>query len=194
MGYDTLIGEGGLRLSGGQRQRIALARAVFGNPKFLVLDEPNANLDRAGDIALLETLKDLKALGTTVVIITHRPSILTHVDTITVLAHGRVEMTGPRDEVIAKLMPGNVPQIGGPNQPLPSHNGSMAAGAEQIAAAAQNSNPSGPAQAQPTPRSNGGGVNVRSLSTGQDSRIVIKPGPGKSTAEPASDIPASPPV
>jgi PrtD family type I secretion system ABC transporter len=193
-GYDTLIGEGGLRLSGGQRQRIALARAVFGNPKFLVLDEPNANLDRAGDIALLETLKDLKALGTTVVIITHRPSILTHVDTITVLAHGRVEMTGPRDEVIAKLMPGNVPQIGGPNQPLPSHNGSMAAGAEQIAAAAQNSNPSGPAQAQPTPRSNGGGVNVRSLSTGQDSRIVIKPGPGKSTAEPASDIPASPPV
>ncbi len=119
-GYDTQISDDGARLSGGQRQRIAFAHALFGNPKFLVLDEPNANLDRDGDIALLDTLQNLKELGTTVVIITHRPSILAHVDTITVLAHGRVEMTDPRDEIMGKLVPGGgAAQIGGPGGGAP---------------------------------------------------------------------------
>lgn len=180
-GYDTQIGDGGVRLSGGQRQRIALARAVFGKPKFLVLDEPNANLDRDGDMALLETLQDLKELGTTVIIITHRPSILAHVDSITVLSHGRVEMTGPRDEIMAKLVPGGAPQIAGPSNGL-ADGGVMPNGASAGPTArgprppqSAGAGPAGaPGQARPAP--NGGGVSVQGLTPGRDSAITIRPG------------------
>jgi PrtD family type I secretion system ABC transporter len=102
-GYETEIGEGGAVLSGGQRQRIGLARAVFGNPKFIVLDEPNANLDHEGEVALLETVSRLKAQGVTMVIIAHRPSVLRNVDKILVLRNGSIQMFGARDEVMAKL-------------------------------------------------------------------------------------------
>lgn len=193
-GYDTQIGDGGARLSGGQRQRIALARALFGNPKFLVLDEPNANLDRDGDIALLDTLQDLKELGTTVVIITHRPSILAHVDTITVLTHGRVEMTGPRDEIMGKLVPGNAQQISGPGAGAPAPQGGGQGGHPawtgngMQADAPPNFRPGAPpggtpgngAAPRPGPKAgNGGGVNVQSLPPGQDSTITIRPGKGR---------------
>lgn len=102
-GYETEVGVGGVALSGGQRQRIGLARAVFGKPKLVVLDEPNSNLDVAGESALLEALSALKSDGTTVVIIAHRPSVLRNVDKILVLRDGVIEMIGPRDRVFERV-------------------------------------------------------------------------------------------
>lgn len=102
-GYDAEIGQGGMVLSGGQRQRLALARAVYGNPKFVVLDEPNANLDHVGEEALVRTIDTLKESGVTLVVIAHRPSVLRHVDKILVLRDGQVQMFGPRDEVMQKV-------------------------------------------------------------------------------------------
>jgi ATP-binding cassette subfamily C protein/ATP-binding cassette subfamily C exporter for protease/lipase/ATP-binding cassette subfamily C protein EexD len=102
-GYDTLIGDGGVRLSGGQRQRIGLARAVFGGPRFIVLDEPNANLDQAGEAALAEAIEDLKRAGVALVIVGHRPSTLSVADRILFLKEGRVAMFGERDHVLEAL-------------------------------------------------------------------------------------------
>ena len=102
-GYDTQIGPQGAVLSGGQRQRIGLARAVYGGPRILVLDEPNASLDNEGELALQRTIKDVKEHGTTVVMVAHRPSALVHVDKLLVLQDGQVAMFGPRDEVLEQL-------------------------------------------------------------------------------------------
>jgi PrtD family type I secretion system ABC transporter len=102
-GYDTEIGEAGAVLSGGYRQRIALARAVFGNPSLVVLDEPSSNLDSDGDTALNECVLQLKAAGVTVVIVSHRPATLATVDRILVLTDGAVQAFGERNEVLARL-------------------------------------------------------------------------------------------
>lgn len=102
-GLETWIGAGGVVLSGGQRQRVALARALYGQPKFIVLDEPNASLDEAGDRALLQTLLGLKAQGTTLVVMTHRTSVLPAIDRMLVLREGVAAAFGPRDEVLASL-------------------------------------------------------------------------------------------
>lgn len=102
-GYDTAVGEEGAFLSGGERQRIALARAVYGLPRFVVLDEPNSSLDEAGDSALLHTIRFLKSQGTTVVVMTHRTNILSVMDSMLVLLEGRVRSFGPTREVLASL-------------------------------------------------------------------------------------------
>lgn len=113
-GYDTVIGAHGGVLSGGQRQRIGLARALYGDPKLVILDEPNSNLDDVGERALGEALIKLKQKGTTLFIITHRVSALAYVDNLLVLSEGQIVMSGARDQVLAQL---KAQQSGGP-QPV----------------------------------------------------------------------------
>ncbi|WP_310349861.1 type I secretion system permease/ATPase [Methylobacterium sp. BE186] len=107
-GYNTRIGPGGHGLSGGQRQRIALARALYGRPSLVVLDEPNASLDQAGEAALMEAVAALREEGTTVIIVTHKLSILTGADEVLVMSGGAVQAFGAAEQVL--------PQIVGPRQ------------------------------------------------------------------------------
>lgn len=109
-GYDTLLGTGGLGLSGGQKQRIGLARALYGHPALVVLDEPNSNLDDAGEAALVQAVRKLKANGCTVVLVTHRPSILGAVDKLLFLKDGVQTLFGPRDQVLKTLVPPTPPK------------------------------------------------------------------------------------
>jgi ATP-binding cassette, subfamily C, bacterial exporter for protease/lipase len=102
-GYDSPVGREGAMLSGGQRQRVGLARAIYGDPAFVVLDEPNSSLDEAGDAALAAAILELKARGTTFVVMTHRTSVLGVVDKLLVLHDGVAQAFGPRDEVLAAL-------------------------------------------------------------------------------------------
>jgi PrtD family type I secretion system ABC transporter len=102
-GYDTKVGEGGEALSGGQRQRIALARALYGDPFLVVLDEPNSNLDNEGELALHQAIVDLKARGAIIVLIAHRPSTLAVCDTVLVLANGMQQAFGPRVEIMRQI-------------------------------------------------------------------------------------------
>ena len=116
-GYNTDIGEGGIRLSGGQRQRIALARAVFGMPALVVLDEPNASLDTRGEESLAEAIRALRRAGSTVVIVTHRSNMISQVDRILLMTDGAAHLYGTREEVMRKLgMPNVVPMA--PPEPV----------------------------------------------------------------------------
>jgi ATP-binding cassette subfamily C protein EexD len=102
-GYDTKIGAGGATLSGGQRQRIGLARAIYNDPVLVVLDEPNSNLDDVGEAGLVNAINYLKQIGSTVIIITHRPSILQVTNKIAVIKQGALELYGNTNEVLAQL-------------------------------------------------------------------------------------------
>ncbi|AMJ61157.1 type I secretion system permease/ATPase [Bosea sp. PAMC 26642] len=111
-GYDTRIGEGGAALSGGQRQRVGLARALYGDPFLVVLDEPNANLDSEGDEALNVAIRSIRARGGVAIVITHRPSGLAAVNLVAVLKEGRITAFGPRDELLQSFVrpvPASVP-------------------------------------------------------------------------------------
>jgi ATP-binding cassette, subfamily C, bacterial len=103
-GYETVVGMDGSPLSGGQRQRIGLARAFFGDPRLVVLDEPNSNLDTPGEMALARALARAKARGTTVVAITQRPTLLKSVDKIMILKDGAIQALGNRDDIIPMIV------------------------------------------------------------------------------------------
>lgn len=123
-GYETVVSADGSPLSGGQKQRIALARAFFGNPRLVVLDEPNSNLDTAGDQALARAVADAKTRGMTVVVITQKPSLLSSVDKIMVMADGNIALYGKRQQVLEALeqrrrSTGGGQQLDNPNSPGP---------------------------------------------------------------------------
>jgi ATP-binding cassette, subfamily C, bacterial exporter for protease/lipase len=117
-GYDTLVGPGGSALSGGQRQRIALARALYGDPVLVVLDEPNSNLDEQGEKALADAIADLTQRKRTAMLITHRPAALTVTNKLMVLREGTIAAFGPREEVLAALQ-GRAAQMGLAPSPAP---------------------------------------------------------------------------
>ena len=103
-GYDTQIGELGMALSAGQRQRIALARALYGKPFLVVLDEPSSNLDADGEAALTQAIMNVRARGGIVILIAHRPSALAGVDQVLIMQDGKVQSIGPKDEVLNKVL------------------------------------------------------------------------------------------
>jgi ATP-binding cassette subfamily C protein PrsD len=129
-GFDTQVGEGGALLSGGQRQRIALARALYGNPFLVVLDEPNSNLDAQGETALIRAIARVRQRRGIAIVITHRPSVLVAVDSILVLNGGRVQSIGARDAILNGGSREQKPHSNGagngqhPSPPIaPLHNG-----------------------------------------------------------------------
>ncbi|MES2187029.1 MAG: type I secretion system permease/ATPase [Pseudomonadota bacterium] len=125
-GYETQVGPEGARLSGGQRQRVGLARALYGDPVYVVLDEPNSSLDDEGDAALASAILQLKARGTTFVAVTHRTSLLGVADKMLVIRDGIQQLFGPRDAVLAELAKANTPPAPAPAQG-PSQQGPLIA-------------------------------------------------------------------
>jgi ABC-type protease/lipase transport system fused ATPase/permease subunit len=104
-GFDTDVGEGGASLSAGQRRRIAMARALYGRPSLIALDEPEAHLDRDGELALVGALRALKARGAIVLLAAHRPALAAIADRVMILKDGRIAQLGPASEVLQSVAP-----------------------------------------------------------------------------------------
>jgi ABC-type protease/lipase transport system fused ATPase/permease subunit len=121
-GYETAVGDRGRFLSAGQRQRIALARALYGDPFLVVLDEPNSNLDADGEAALIRAIEHVKARGGIVVVIAHRPNVLAAVDLVGVIGGGKLTAFGPRDEVLRRAVKTPAPAAAGSTLALVSDN------------------------------------------------------------------------
>lgn len=109
-GYDTVLGDGGAGLSGGQKQRLGLARAMYGDPALLVLDEPNSNLDEVGEHALMTAIQEMRKRGKTVILVTHRPSVIGATNKLLLLRDGMVQMFGPTNDVLGALQEANQKQ------------------------------------------------------------------------------------
>ncbi len=126
LGYDTHVNDGDFKLSGGQRQRIGLARALYGMPRLIVLDEPNANLDAEGEQSLIRAISAARESGAIVMLIAHRPSVMQVVDKILVLREGRVQQFGPRSAIAGMITPGGVVEMEPAGKPLnPAASGSI---------------------------------------------------------------------
>jgi ATP-binding cassette subfamily C exporter for protease/lipase len=143
-GYDTLLGDGGAGLSGGQKQRIGLARAMYGDPALLVLDEPNSNLDDVGEAALVQAINDLRARGKTIVLVTHRTSAIAATTKLLVMRDGQAAMFGPTKQVLAALQENNQKQLAAAQQAAAQQAAAQQAAAQQAAQAA--AAPAAPAQ------------------------------------------------
>jgi ATP-binding cassette subfamily C protein len=156
--YETRVGLGGRALSGGQTQRIALARALYGRPALMVLDEPNSHLDGEGERVLLQAIGAAKALGTTCVIISQRTSIVQAADKIMILSNGAVEAHGPRDEMLARLAPG---------MPTIQNNGGGIQRAPGQPAAAPSAPRPEPGTGNPAPRFGNTGTGVSGIVSGR---------------------------
>ena len=189
-GYQTQIGDKGAVLSGGQRQRIGLARALFGRPKLLVLDEPNSNLDQDGEAALMNAIVSMKQRGSTVIMVAHRPSIMMHVDKVLVMRDGAVEMFGERDQVLPKVLgprPAQGGQQGGGSgqqlRPVAAQGGAPAGAQSGTQSGTQVM--AGTQQSQPRRVAAGGGGG-----TGQGPQAA-QPG-GQGQAGPSPQSPAAP--
>jgi ABC-type protease/lipase transport system fused ATPase/permease subunit len=109
-GYQSNIGDEGVVFSGGQRQRVGMARAMYGYPKFIIMDEPNSNLDHESEKYLIGAIRHMKTLGATQVIVTHRESLIAEADYLMILRNGLISMFGPRADVIAALEQANAEQ------------------------------------------------------------------------------------
>jgi PrtD family type I secretion system ABC transporter len=134
-GYNTQISEGGARLSAGQRQRIGLARALYGEPTLVVLDEPNSNLDAHGESALIQAMESVRERGGTVIVVAHRPSAISVLDQLMMIRDGQMVAFGPKDEVLKKVMarPGEGPSL--PLRTFPA--GTAASGTASLSAAVE---------------------------------------------------------
>lgn len=115
-GYDTPIGDGGMALSGGMRQRVGLARALYGDPRLVILDEPNSNLDEEGERALAQAMARMRASRCTVIVVTHRSQLIAHVDKLLVMSLGTVIAFGDRDDVVARMRGNKVAVVASPNR------------------------------------------------------------------------------
>ena len=131
-GYQTVVGEGGAGLSAGQRQRIALARALYGDPFLVVLDEPNSNLDRAGDGALTGAIQSVRSRGGIAIVIAHRPSALAAVDKVLAMANGQVQAFGPKSEILKTLVQAAPTPQKAPRKPAPVAPAFAAAGLKMV--------------------------------------------------------------
>ncbi len=190
-GYETIIGDGGTRLSGGQRQRIALARALYGDPALVVLDEPNSNLDTEGERALMEAMTELKRRGVTTIVVAHRPTVLASVDRLVVMHQGRVEMQGPRDEVLGKVAPGSLDAVRRAALAEPAPDSGPSAAPAAAPPSVDPAAPAGPVPTMPTAAPAPQGAPVFRIRPGAASQQASAPAPAPER-QPEAPVAADP--